>query len=83
MLEKEDYKDTEITVLTVALHKTARQYGPANVVVCPELQGLVKKMALLPDLCPTNEPQLRCDRGKNMFFRSSQGMSITSSDINR
>ena len=73
-------------VVTVALHKTSQTYGPANIVVPTERLPLLRNILLYNKVLSTdvqNESELHSDRGGDMFFVSSMGLSVSSSCINR
>jgi predicted solute-binding protein len=86
MVSSNVWKTESVATISVALHKTAGTYGPAHIAVTSEVRtavvslfklGIKKKKAL------SNEVMARADRGAKMMFVTSQGLSVTSSEINR
>ena len=79
------YDENGDAIISVALHKTSTTYGPAHVVVLKEILPLISNLRNFNkhlEFDVDNDSSQRSDR-KNMLFRSSYGVSITSSDINR
>ena len=84
-----EFDSEGINTMSVALHKTSNAYGPSHIgpshiVVTRDLLPLIEQLLTLNSNFKHdvhNEAANRADTGE-MFFKS-QGLSVSSSDINR
>ena len=78
-----DFNSEGVNTMSVALHKTSMAYGPSHIVVTTDVLPLIDHLVKLNSNIKHEEAANRADRGAEMFFTTSQGLSVTSSDVNR
>ena len=84
MKSKEGFDPKGFNTMSVALHKTSLTYGPSHLVISPDILPVLTKLVEMEQaLQAPMAPIIAVDRGPDMVFQTSQGLSSSSSDINR